>query len=128
MTSAVTSQMTSQMSLAMALAPLAITGSAACLVLLLGVLLGERFHSAVSWLAVLALAAVVLLVALALPQAGHTQPMLSDMWVADRLALVFDLIIATVAGMTLVIFRPSRASTPFLWKNFRRLCCSPPPG
>jgi NADH-quinone oxidoreductase subunit N len=105
----------------MALAPLAITGGAACLVLLLGVLLGERFRSAVSWLSVLALAAVVLLAALALPQAGHAQPMLSDMWVADRLALVFDLIIATVAGMTLVVFRPFAREHAFALDEFPAL-------
>jgi NADH-quinone oxidoreductase subunit N len=91
--------------MAMALAPLAITGGAACLVLLLGVLTGARFRSAVTWLSVLATALVVLVAALALPRAGHAQPILSDMWVADRMALVFDLIIATVAGMTLVVFR-----------------------
>ena len=97
--------MTGAMSSAMALAPLAITGGAACLVLLFGVLAGARFRSAVTWLSVLASASVVLVAALALPQAGHAQPILSDMWVADRMALVFDLIIATVAGMTLTVFR-----------------------
>ena len=101
-----TAEMTGAMSSALALAPLAILGGAACVVLLLGVLAGARGRATVTWLSVLASASVVVVAALALPQAGDAKPMFSDMWVADRMALVFDLIIATTAGMTLIVFRP----------------------
>ncbi|HEX7509030.1 MAG TPA: hypothetical protein VF550_19810, partial [Polyangia bacterium] len=98
--------MTGEMSAALALAPLAILGAAACLTLLLGVLIGARGRAAVTWLSVLASASVIVVVALALPQAGSAKPILSGMWVADGMALVFDLIIAMTAGMTLIVFRP----------------------
>jgi NADH-quinone oxidoreductase subunit N len=101
-----TGDMASGISSTLALAPLVITGGAACVALLLGVLAGARARWAVTWLSVLASAAVVLVAALALPQAGRAQPMFSDMWVADRMALVFDLIIAASAGMSLIVFRP----------------------
>ena len=94
------------MSSALALAPLAILGGAACLVLLVGVLAGARGRAAATWLSVLASASVVVVAALALPQAGSAKPMFSDMWVADGMALVFDLIIALTAGATLIVFRP----------------------
>jgi NADH-quinone oxidoreductase subunit N len=94
------------MSVALALAPLAILGAAACLTLLLGVLIGARGRAVVTWLSVLASASVIVVVALALPQAGSAKPILSGMWVADGMALVFDLIIAMTAGMTLIVFRP----------------------
>jgi NADH-quinone oxidoreductase subunit N len=98
--------MTGDMSLALALAPLVVTAFAACLVLLAGVFMGARFRPVVNWLSVAALAAVVLICALALPQAGRAQPVLSDMWVADRMALVFDMIVALVGGMTLMVLGP----------------------
>jgi len=97
---------TGAMSSALALAPLAILGGAACLVLLVGVLAGARGRAAATWLSVLASASVVVVAALALPQAGSAKPMFSDMWVADGMALVFDLIIALTAGATLIVFRP----------------------
>ncbi len=98
--------MTGGLPSALALAPLVVTGGAACLVLLLGVLAPARFRPAINWLSVVALASVVMTCALALPHAGRAQPILSDMWVADRLALVFDIIIAGSAGMTLMVFGP----------------------
>jgi NADH-quinone oxidoreductase subunit N len=106
---------------AMALAPLAITGGAACLVLLFGVLLGVRARLALTWLSVAATAAVVLVAALALPHGGHAQPILSDMWVSDRLALIFDLIIATVAGMTLIVFHAFSREHAFAQDEFPAL-------
>ena len=98
--------MTGDMSLAFALAPLVVTAFAACLVLLAGVFMGARFRPVLTWLSVATLAAVVLLCALAWPQAGRAQPVLSDMWVADRMALVFDMIVALVGGMTLMVLGP----------------------
>jgi NADH-quinone oxidoreductase subunit N len=96
----------SSMSPVLALAPLAVTGAAACLVLLLGVLGGARLRAAATWTGVVASALVVLLAAVGLPQAEHSQAMFSEMWVSDRMALVFDMVIAAIAGMTLTVFRP----------------------
>jgi NADH-quinone oxidoreductase subunit N len=98
--------MTTSMSTGMALAPLLITGGAACVALLLGVLGGAKLRGLATWLSVIASAAVVLVCAAALPQAERSLPILSEMWVTDRMALVFDMIIAAIAGMTLTVFRP----------------------
>ena len=94
----------SDMTLSLALAPLVILGGAACVVLLVGVLGGARARGAVVWLSVLASAATFVAAVVALPRAGHVQPMLSDMWIADRMALVLDLVIALCAGVTVVVF------------------------
>jgi NADH-quinone oxidoreductase subunit N len=94
------------LSLAAALAPLAVTAGAACLVLLLGLFLPARFRPAVGWLAVAALLAVAVDCALVLPQAGASKPVLADMWIADRMALVFDLLIALAGAATLVVLAP----------------------
>ena len=110
-----------RMSSAMALAPLAITGVAACLVLLLGVLVGARARSALTWFSVAVSAAVILVAALALPHGGHAHPILSHMWVADRLALVLDLIIAAVAGMTSIVFRAFSREHAFAQDEFPAL-------
>jgi NADH-quinone oxidoreductase subunit N len=115
------STMTATMSFDAGLAPLAIMGGAACLALLLGVLAGARARAAVTWLSVLASAAVFLVAALALAAGGGAQPMFSDMWVADRMALVFDLIIAATAGMTLVVFRPFAREHAFEQDEFPAL-------
>jgi NADH-quinone oxidoreductase subunit N len=98
--------MTGDMSSVLALAPLALTAGTAAVVLLLGVLPGARFRSANTWLSVVVLALVVIVCALALPLAGRAQPILSEMWVADRMALVFDMIIAVVGGTSLVVLGP----------------------
>jgi NADH-quinone oxidoreductase subunit N len=98
--------MTGDMSSLLALAPLALTAGAAAVVLLLGVLLGARFRSANTWLSVVALALVATVCALALPRAERAQPILSEMWVADRMALVFDMIIALVGSTSLVVLGP----------------------
>lgn len=98
--------MTGPMSYATALAPLAVTGGAACLVLLLGVLGGAKLRALATWTGVLASVATVLVSAMALPQGEHGQAMFSEMWVADRLAFVFDMVIGTIVGMTLAVFRP----------------------
>jgi NADH-quinone oxidoreductase subunit N len=47
--------------------------------------------------------------------------MFSDMWVADRMALVFDLIIAASAGMTLIVFRPFAREHAFEQDEFPAL-------
>ena len=91
------------MSLAAALFPLAITAGAGCLVLVLSVLLGPRSRSAMTWLSVAALLAVVIGCAIALPAAGDAKPVLSDMWVADRMALLFDMIVALVGAISLLV-------------------------
>ncbi len=113
--------MTGPMSPALALAPLAITGGAACLALLFGVLLGAKARAVVTWLSVLASASVIVVAALLLPLAGRAQPMLSGMWIADRMALVFDLIIAGAAGVTLTVFRPFAREHAFEQDEFPAL-------
>ena len=100
-----TGDVASGISSTLAVAPLAITGGVACVALLLGVLAGPRARALATWLSVIASAAVILVAALALPHAGRALPMFSDMWVADRMALVFDLVIAASAGTTLIVFR-----------------------
>jgi NADH-quinone oxidoreductase subunit N len=99
-----TGDVASGISSTLAVAPLAITGGVACVALLLGVLAGPRARALATWLSVIASAAVILVAALALPHAGRALPMFSDMWVADRMALVFDLVIAASAGTTLIVF------------------------
>ncbi len=121
MTGAMKGAMTGAMSPTLALAPLAILGVAACVLLLLGVLVGARARAAVTWLSVLATASVVVVAALALPQAADAKPMFSEMWVADRMALVFDLIIAVSAGMTLIVFRPFAREHAFEQDEFPAL-------
>jgi NADH-quinone oxidoreductase subunit N len=98
--------MNAALPLGLALAPVAIPAGMACVVLLLGVLLPARYRAALRWLSVLSLAAVVVLGALALPKAAGARPLLAEMWIADRMALLFDLIIAAVGGMTLVVLGP----------------------
>ena len=98
--------MSGQPSLALALAPLAVSAGAACLALLLGVLAPARFRPAITWLSVLAMAAVVILCASALPLAGQARPLLGEMWVADRMALVFAMIVALCGGMSLMVLGP----------------------
>jgi len=94
------------MTASLALAPLLVTGSAACLVLLLGVLAGARLRVAATWTAVMASLLALIAAALALPQATGAKAILSDMWIADRMALFLDLVIAAATAMTLVIFDP----------------------
>jgi NADH-quinone oxidoreductase subunit N len=84
--------------------PLVLTGGAACLVLLVGVLAGARARLATTWIGVAAAVAVVIAAALCLPDADKSKPILADMWIADRTALVLDLLIAAVTAMTLVLF------------------------
>ena len=98
--------MTGEMSPALALAPLVVTGGAACLALLAGVLAPARFRPAINWMSLLALAVVVAVCALALPLAGRARPILSEMWVADRMALAFDMIVALIGGMSLMVLGP----------------------
>lgn len=84
--------------------PLILSGGAACLVLLLGVALGARARLLTTWIGVAAVAAVAVASAIALPGADKSKPILADMWIADRLALVLDLLIAAVTATTLVVF------------------------
>lgn len=91
-------------SLLASLMPLILTGGAACLVLVLGVMLGARARGATTWIAVAASVAVMVATAVCLPDADKSKPILADMWIADRTALVLDLLIAVVTAMTLVIF------------------------
>lgn len=86
------------------LMPLILTGGAACLVLLVGVLLGGRARLATTWIGVAVAAAVVITAALCLPDADKSKPILAEMWIADRFALVLDLLIAVVTAMTLLLF------------------------
>jgi NADH-quinone oxidoreductase subunit N len=86
------------------LMPIVLTGSAACLVLVVGVLAGARARLATTWIGVAAAAAVVIAAAVCLPDADKSKPILADMWIADRTALVLDLLIAVVTAMTLVVF------------------------
>jgi len=90
----------------LALAPLVVVVGAACVALLAGVLLPSRFRPAINWFSVLALAAVVIVAARALPEAIRARPILSEMWVADRMALVFDIIVAAVGGVSLMVLGP----------------------
>ena len=113
--------LTSGMSTTLALAPLAIMGGAACVTLLLGVLAGARARAAVTWLSVLVAAAVVLAAALALPAASGAQPIFSDMWVADRMALVFDIIIAGCAGVSLIVLHAFAGAHAFEQDEFPSL-------
>jgi NADH-quinone oxidoreductase subunit N len=85
------------------LLPLILIGGAACVVLLLGVLLGLKARLATTWIGVAALALVVIACAVALPGADKSKPILADMWIADRMALLFDILIAGVTAMTLVV-------------------------
>jgi NADH-quinone oxidoreductase subunit N len=87
-----------------ALLPLLLTGGAACLVLVLGVLLGARGRAATTWIGVATVAVVMLVSAAFLPDAGKSKPILADMWVSDRMALLLDLLIAAATGTTLVLF------------------------
>ncbi len=98
--------MTSALPLSLALAPVAVTAGAACLALLAGVLLPARIRPTLGWFAVLALAAVVVLAALALPQAASGRPVLADMWIADRMAFLFDMLLATIGAVTLLVLGP----------------------
>ena len=98
--------MTGGLSVSLALSPAAVTAGAACLVLLLGVLLPARFRPMLNWLSVLSLAGVVVLCLAALPKAGVARPLLADMWIADRMALFFDVIVATVGALTLMVLGP----------------------
>ena len=113
--------MSGAMTLSLALAPLLILGGAACLVLLVGVLGGARARGAVVWLSVLASAATFVAAVVALPRAGLVQPMLSDMWIADRMALVLDLVIALCAGVTVVVFRAFAEEHAFQQDEFPAL-------
>jgi NADH-quinone oxidoreductase subunit N len=47
---------------------------------------------------------VVIAAAICLPDADKSKPILADMWIADRSALVLDLLIGVVTAMTLVLF------------------------
>jgi NADH-quinone oxidoreductase subunit N len=60
----------------------------------------------VLWLSVAALAAVMVTCLVALPQAASARPLLSDMWIADRMALAFDVLLALVGGLTLMVLGP----------------------
>jgi NADH-quinone oxidoreductase subunit N len=111
----------SDMTLSLALAPLVILGGAACVVLLVGVLGGARARGAVVWLSVLASAATFVVAVVALPRAGHVQPMLSDMWIADRMALVLDVVIALCAGVTVVVFHAFAKEHAFQQDEFPAL-------
>jgi NADH-quinone oxidoreductase subunit N len=91
------------------------------LVLLVGVLGGARARGAVVGLSVLASAATFVAAVVALPRAGHALPMLSDMWIADRMALVFDLVIALCAGVTVVVFRAFAEEHAFQQDEFPAL-------
>lgn len=86
------------------LMPLLLTGGAACLVLMVGVLAGARARLVTTGIGVAAAAAVVIAAAIGLPDADQSKPILADMWIADRSALVLDLLIAVVTAMTLVLF------------------------
>jgi NADH-quinone oxidoreductase subunit N len=98
--------MSGQVSLVLALAPLGLTAGAACVALLLGVLGGARWRVATGWFGILALVAVAILCAALLPMAAQARPLLGDMWIADRMALVFDMIVAAVGAMSLMVLGP----------------------
>jgi len=70
------------------------------------VLGGARLRAVTAWFGVLALAAVVIVCAVALPSAGGARPVLAEMWIADRMALVFDMIVAVIGSMSLVVLGP----------------------
>jgi NADH-quinone oxidoreductase subunit N len=86
------------------LMPLVLTGGAACLVLMVGVLAGARARQVTTWIGVAAAVAVVIAAGICLPDADKSKPILADMWIADRSALVLDLLIGVVTAMTLVLF------------------------
>jgi NADH-quinone oxidoreductase subunit N len=88
-----------------AVLPLVLAGGAACLALLVGVLAGARGRAAATWLGVAAMALVVVAAALALPGADKSKPVLAEMWISDRMALLLDLLIATAAAMTLLVLQ-----------------------
>lgn len=67
---------------------------------------GARLRAVTAWFGVLALAAVVIVCAVALPSAGGARPVLAEMWIADRMALVFDMIVAVIGSMSLVVLGP----------------------
>jgi NADH-quinone oxidoreductase subunit N len=92
------------MSISFALLPLLLTGGAACVVLLLGAFFGARARSLTTWAGVVAAVLVMVASAAALPGADQRKPILAEMWIADRMALLLDLVIATVTGTTLVVF------------------------
>lgn len=108
-------------SLALALAPLVILGGAACVALLAGVLGGVRARTAVVWFSGLASAAALVAAAVALPNAVHAKPILSDMWIADRMALVLDLVIALCTGVTVIVFRAFAEEHAFQQDEFPAL-------
>jgi NADH-quinone oxidoreductase subunit N len=89
----------------LALAPLAIAAGAGCVALLAGVLV-PRARTAVGWFSVLALAAVVVICLGAMPDAANSRPVLADMWIADRMALALDVLVALVGGLTLMVMGP----------------------
>ncbi len=114
------------------LVPLLLSGGVACAVLLLGVLMGTRLRpsSKGPWgghldpprasaggqsppaltrllttsLGVVAMVLVVVFAVTGLTGANEARPVLADMWIADRLALFIDSLIAIVTAATLVVF------------------------
>jgi len=88
-----------------ALAPLLVTGVGACLALLLGSFGGRRLRGVTNGMALALSAFAFALAAMALPSASATT-YFSDMWVADRMAFVLDLVIAATAAVSLAVFQP----------------------
>lgn len=86
------------------LLPLILTGGAACVVLLLGTLLGSRVRLVTTAIGVVAALLMLVVAAAGLPAADAAKPILTEMWTADRLALLLDLLIATVTASTLILF------------------------
>ena len=98
--------MTGAGSIMAALAPLALTTFAACFALLVGVLVRPRSRATLSWFSIASLAVVVIVCARMLPEADRAHPILADMWVADRMALAFDIIVALVGALSLMVLGP----------------------
>lgn len=94
------------MTLAWALAPLLIAGGSGCVALLLGALAAPRWRPVINWLAVLALVAVMVVSLVAMPQAAQARPLLADMWIADRMALAFDVLLGLVGMLSLLVLGP----------------------
>ena len=88
-----------------ALAPLLVMGVGACLTLLLGSFGGLRLRGVTNGVALALSAVAFALAAMALPSASATT-YFSDMWVADRMAFVLDLVIAATAAVSLAVFQP----------------------
>lgn len=90
----------------MALAPLAATGAGACMALLLGSFGGKSLRDVTHAFSLFATALAFAAAVVALPLAKGNVTYFSDMWIADRMAFLLDLVILATSATTLSVFRP----------------------